>query len=288
MKVYKVDLYDYFNIARPEGGEGYLDCYIHEQEEDLGKNRLRPAMIAIPGGGYSMNCPREGEIVAMQFFADDYQGFCLHYSVAPVRFPWALREAVMAVIYIRENAACLGVNENEIAAVGFSAGGHLCGSLGTMFACSEMNILGARKALGRPDAVLLGYPVISYVQKPHLGSFKNLCGEDEALRCRLSLETQVTAESAPAFIFHTVGDTLVPVKNSLVMAAAYEDAGVPFTLHIFEQGSHGLCLAKPASDTTDDAEWKTLPYSKDFALWVPMAKTWLAERGFGPKAGAIE
>ena len=282
MKVYQVDLYNYFGIERPNGAAGYLDCYLHEQEADLGKNRLRPAMIAIPGGGYAMNCPREGEIVAMQFFAEDYQGFRLHYSVAPVRFPWALREAAMAVIYIRENASCLGVSEHEIAAVGFSAGGHLCGSLGTMFACPEMDIFGDRTVLARPDAVLLGYPVISYTQKPHLGSFVNLCAEDEALRRRTSLETQVTKESAPAFIFHTFGDGLVPVKNSLVMAAAYEDAGVPFTLHIFEQGGHGLCLGKTPSDSVDAP---AKPFSEDFALWVPMAKNWLAEHGFGPKKG---
>ncbi len=286
MKVYEVDLYQYFGLARPEGAAGRLACYLHEQEADLGACRLRPAMIAIPGGGYGMNCPREGEIVAMQFFAEDYQGFCLSYSVAPARFPQALREAVMAVIYIRENAAALGVSQNEIAAVGFSAGGHLCGSLGTMFDCCEMDIFGERKALARPDAVILGYPVISYTQKPHLGSFKNLCGEDEALRRRLSLETQVKENSAPAFIFHTVGDGLVPVKNSLVMAAAYEDAGVPFTLHIFEKGTHGLCLAKPATETVDDAAWREEPFSKDFSLWVPLSQRWLAERGFGPKRGA--
>lgn len=284
MKVYQVDLYDYFSIARPEGAKGYLDCYIHEQEEDLGACRLRPAMIAIPGGGYQVNCPREGEIVAMQFFAEDYQGFRLHYSTAPVRFPHALCEAVMAVAYIRENAACLGVNENEIAAVGFSAGGHLCGSLGTMFACPETAILGERAALGRPDAVLLGYPVIY----DHPGSFKNLCGEDEALKSRLGLHRQVTEQSAPAFIFHTVADRIVPVKNSLAMAAAYADKGVPFSLHIFEKGAHGLCLAKAASDTVDELPYVEPPFSEDFALWVPMAAKWLKERNFGPKSAKVK
>jgi acetyl esterase/lipase len=237
-------------------------------------------MIAIPGGGYGMNCPREGEIVAMQFFAEDYQGFCLSYSVAPVRFPWALREACMAVIYIRENADALGVSKNEIAAVGFSAGGHLCGSLGTMFDCPEMDIFGERKALARPDAVLLGYPVISYTQKPHLGSFKNLCGEDEALRRRLSLETQVKENSAPAFIFHTVGDRLVPVKNSLVFASAYEEKGVPFSMHLYESGVHGLSLG---NYITDNLTQNNPPRSADFGTWLPMAITWLSERGFAPK-----
>lgn len=282
MKVYRVDLYDYFGIARPDGAAGYLDCYLHDPRAFSGEVRMRPAMIAIPGGGYTARSPREGEIVALQFFSEDYQGFTLSYSVAPCRFPTALNEAAMAVVYIRENACCLGVSENEIAAVGFSAGGHLCATLGTMFADSEPEILKDRGVSARPDAILLGYPVITYLGKSHRGSFENLCGEDEALRRRLSAETLVTERSAPAFIFHTATDSAVPVQNSLLMAAAYEEKGVPFSLHIFERGPHGLALGNRSS-TAFSQDFGD--YSKDFSLWVPLAKNWLSERGFGPKKG---
>ncbi len=277
MKVYSIDLYEYFNIEKPENAEGTLWCYLHDPKAFYGEHRSRPAMIAIPGGGYTARSAREGEIIAMQFFAEDYQGFCLNYSVAPCRFPTALREAAMAVMYIRENAEVLGVNADQIAAVGFSAGGHLCATLGTMFDAPELDIFKDRGVSARPDAILLGYPVITYLGKAHKGSFINLCGEDEALRRRLSAETLVTESSAPAFIFHTFGDNAVPVQNSLLMASAYEEKGVPFCLHIFECGKHGLALGKP-STTTAANDFGFV--SKDFSLWVPMALHWLEERGF--------
>lgn len=282
MKAYNVDLYDYFGIERPEHAEGILSCYLHDPKAFSGEYRLRPAIIAIPGGGYTARSPREGEIVALQFFAEDYQGFSLAYSVAPARFPTALREAGMAVMYIRENARELGINADQIAAVGFSAGGHLCATLGTMFDCPEMEIFKGRGVSARPDAVLLGYPVITYLGKAHRGSFINLCGEDEDLRRRLSVETQVTENSAPAFIFHTATDNAVPVQNSLLMAAAYEEKGVPFSLHIFGRGLHGLALGHSAS-TAFGQDYGN--YSKDFGQWVPLSQHWLEELGFGVKQG---
>ena len=282
MKVYNIDLYEYFGIEKPEGAEGILTCYLHDPRAFSGENRLRPAMIAIPGGGYCARSPREGEIVALQFFAADYQGFTLAYSVAPLRFPTALREAGMAVMYIRENAAVLGVNADQIAAVGFSAGGHLCATLGTMFDAPEMEIFKSRGISARPDAILLGYPVITYIGKAHRGSFVNLCGEDEALRRRLSAETLVTENSAPAFIFHTATDGAVPVQSSLLMASAYEEKGVPFSLHIFERGAHGLALG---NRTTTAFDQDFGDYSKDFCQWVPLSLHWLEERGFEVRRG---
>jgi acetyl esterase/lipase len=280
MKHCTVDLYEYFGFERPEGGQGYLACYLHDALAFIGENRHRPAMIALPGGGYAYCSAREGEPIASQFFAADYQSFVLTYSTAPVRFPAALREAAMAIVYIRENAEALGVNPNEIAAVGFSAGGHLCASIATMFDSPELAGILSRGISARPDAVLLGYPVISYLEKPHRGSFENLCGEDEALRRRLSLETQVTENSAPAFIFHTVTDAAVPVKNSLVFASAYEEKGVPFSMHLYESGVHGLSLG---NYITDNLTQNNPPRSADFGTWLPMAITWLSERGFAPK-----
>ena len=283
MKVYNVDLYEYFGIGKPEGAEGILCCYLHDPQT-FGEMRSRPAMIAIPGGGYCARSEREGEIIALQFFSEDYQGFVLSYSIAPVRFPAALREACMAVMYIRENAAALGVNADQIAAVGFSAGGHLCASLGTMFDEAETEIFKSRGVSPRPDAVLLGYPVISYVNHPHKGSFVNLCGEDEELRRRLSLEEHVKENSAPAFLFHTATDGAVPVQNSIVMAAAYAEKGIPFSLHIFERGAHGLALGNRAT-TAFSQDFGD--YSKDFSEWIPLSLHWLKERGFGARNAQV-
>ena len=92
----------------------------------------------IPGGGYCHVSGREAEPVALRFVAAGYSAFILRYSVFPCRFPTQLREAAMAMRYIRENAEKFGICKDMVAATGFSAGGHLCGMLGMLFDCPEV------------------------------------------------------------------------------------------------------------------------------------------------------
>ena len=281
MKITTVDLYEYFNLTRPEHGVGYLTCYINENSPEFCTDRAHPAMIVIPGGGYSGRSDREKEQVAMQYYANDYNVFTLAYAVAPAKHPTMLIEACMAVAYVRENAKALFVKPNNIACVGFSAGGHLCGSVGTLFNAPEVvDALKEKASLTRPDAILLGYPVISKcIDKTHEGTFTNLCGDDLELKKRLSIEKCVTKDSAPAFIFHTANDGAVPVRNSIVLADAYIDAGVPFSLHVFEKGQHGLSLGTQAVYTKE--QFSNMAISPEFKKWVELSLSWLAEHGFG-------
>lgn len=280
MKIFRIDLYDYFKIERPNGAEGYLNCFILHNSSEICLTRKHPAMIVIPGGGYGFRSDRENEPIAMQYLANDYCAFTLEYSVAPVRHPYPLIEAAMAVAYVRKNAETLNVNPNAIACVGFSAGGHLCASVGNMFDCDELDVLGDAKALCRPDAIVLGYPVISrIIEKTHFGSFENLCGKDNVeLQREMSIEAKVKANSAPAFIFHTVTDACVPVKNSIVLANAYADANVPFSMCLFERGAHGLSLADKSVYSTNALKQQS--FSADVAKWVDLSIKWLEERGF--------
>ena len=280
MKITRVDLYEYFNLSRPENGAGYLNCFIPENSSEICINRKHPAMIVIPGGGYAARSDRENEPIALQYLANDYCAFTLEYSIAPIRHPYPIIEAAMAVAYVRENAQLFHVKSDNIACVGFSAGGHLCASIGNMFDIPELDVLGNKKALCRPDAIVLGYPVISsIIKKTHRGTFNNLCGEDNVeLQRKMSIETHVKSTSAPAFIFHTVTDGAVPVRNSLVLADAYVEAGVPFALHVFEKGEHGLSLANKMVYGLDKFEGKV--FSFDFTKWVNLSIKWLEERGF--------
>ena len=266
----KVDLYEYFGLKRKGGEEGYLNVYLPEAPDY--PNRIRPAMLVIAGGGYASVSPREKECIALAYIAKGFAAFTLEYSVAPVRFPVQLIEGAMAMVYIRENAAKFGVKPDKIAAIGFSAGGHLAGTLATLFDSAEVkNALKERAALARPDAVILSYPVITSGEKAHRGSFDNLCGADnKKLQAELSLETRVTENSSPAFIWATADDGIVPSENSLFMALAYKTAGVPFELHIFESGVHGLSLA------TEETSWINEPVQK----WFSLSVTWLHGRGF--------
>ena len=265
----KVDLYKYFGLKRTGGEEGFLNVYVPEAPSY--PTRTRPAMLVIAGGGYAFVSPREKECVALAYIAKGFAAFTLEYSIAPVRFPAQLIEGAMAMVYIRENAAKLGVKPDKVAAIGFSAGGHLTGMLATCFDRAEVKaVLKEKAALVRPDAVILSYPVITGGEKAHRGSFDNLCGDNKELISALSLETCVTEKASPAFIWATADDNAVPSENSLFMALAYKTAGVPFELHIFESGVHGLSLA------TEETAWVNEPVQK----WLSLSYTWLKNRGF--------
>lgn len=267
----RVDLYGYFGITRPEGGEGYLNCYI--PEKSCYEGRIRPAMLVIAGGGYGYVSPREKECIAFTYLAKSFCAFTLDYSIGPkVIYPAQLTEGCMAMAYIRENAEKLGVDASHVAAIGFSAGGHLAAMLGNVWNEKEAaSALKDKISLCRPDAVVLSYPVITAGEKAHKGSFEYLCGGDFTLADRLSMEKRVTENSSPAFIWATADDGAVPSENSLLLAAAYKKCGVPFELHIFESGRHGLSLANEETGGVNE------PVRK----WVELSVTWLKNRGFG-------
>lgn len=266
----KVDLYEYFGVERKGGESGYLYTYIPESPDY--PSRKRPAILVIAGGGYAFVSPREKECVALAYVAKGFSAFTLEYSVAPVVFPVQLIEGAMAMAYIRENAEKFGVKSDKVAVIGFSAGGHLAGMLATLFDRAEIKVaLKERAAMVRPDAAILSYPVISGGEVAHANSFINLFGKDDAkLREEFSLENCVTEKSSPAFIWTTTDDGCVPAENSLLMATAYKIAGVPFELHIFESGVHGLSLA------TAETGFINEPVQK----WLELSLTWLLGRGF--------
>ncbi len=271
MKTERIDLYEYFGLARPNGAQGYLDSYIIERNEEFSKNRLRPAMLVIAGGGYGFVSNREKEPIALYYVAQGFDAFTLTYSIEPISYPYQLLEGCMAMAYIRENAEKYGVDKEHVSAIGFSAGGHLCAMLATIPDEKEIKeFLGDKVSLCRPDAVVLSYPVITTGEKTHNYTATNISGGDEQLRARLSLENRVTEKTSPAFIWTTANDACVPCENSLYMALAYKKAGVPFELHVFADGVHGLSLA------TEEVNSPNPPVS----VWKDLSVTWLNNRGF--------
>ena len=237
--------------------------YISDSKE------IKPAMLVIPGGGYSVVCTeREGEPIALAYLALGYNAFVLHYSVGKdAREGKPLAQASEAVAYIRKNSGSPAIDPAMVFAVGFSAGGHLCGSLATMWHSENcIKAAGINAGENKPDGVVLCYPVITGGEKAHRGSFVNLCGSDSPTKEQLdyySLEKHVDAESSPAFIIHTAADTLVPVENSLLMAEAYAKAGVTFELHVYPYGPHGLALANEIT-----SENKSELVNPQYARWV--------------------
>ena len=152
--------------------------------------------------------------------------------------------------------------------IGSSAGGHLASTLLTHFDGGKSDSTDPfERESSRPDLGVLCYPVISLGEFAHAGSRKNLLGDNPApeLLQNLSNQFQVTKDTPPTFIWHTVADKTVPVENSLMFAAALRQAGVPFSLHIYETGAHGLGLGGTRGQAPP---------------WAAQLLYWLGERKF--------
>lgn len=242
MNIKIVNVYKESGISAPENAVGRLTCYYTETSCQISPDRRRPAVLILPGGGYFRTSAREMEPVALRFLAKGYAAFVLEYSCAPHSFPTPLREAAMAMAYIRKNCGEFEVDPAMVAAIGFSAGGHLCGMLGTLYDCPELADIGDG-ALLRPDVLGLNYPVAVSWGGTHADSFRNISGGDAALAARLSLDRLARPDMPPVFLWHTRDDGSVPCRNSLVLANALVEAGVEISLHLYRKGVHGLSTA---------------------------------------------
>lgn len=252
-----------------EGSDGFrpsLDTYI------LKGNKVRGAVLICPGGGYGHTSEREAEPIALKFNAAGFHAFVVYYSVAPRKHPQPLLDVSKAMCIIRENAGNWNIDPNKIALCGFSAGGHLAASLGLhydkSYLCEHPQI---NKELIKPNLLILSYPVITSGEFAHRGSFTNLLGAEatEAMLQEMSLEHQVTPKTPPTFIWHTFEDKTVPVENTLFFAQSLRKNNVPFELHIYPEGGHGLSLATDETQTD-----KTKPYPH-VATWMNLCIEWL-------------
>lgn len=275
MRIEKIDLYSSFQYVPPTGAVGVLEAWIPENLTVLDAARRRPAVLILPGGGYSHVSCREAEPVALRFAAKGYVAFVLQYSCGPHPFPVALREAAMAMKYIRTQADRLGIAPGMVAAIGFSAGGHLCGTLGMLYDGEEVSDIGNAAEL-RPDILGLCYPVAVSWGRTHEDSFQNLTLGDQTLRNRLSLEKLVRPDMPPVFLWHTRQDTAVPCRNSLLLSCALEEQGVPFALHIYHRGPHGLSVA----DETAYGVGAVPTVSNDVPGWVEAMLNFFREFDF--------
>lgn len=226
------------------------------------------AIIVLPGGGYGHLADHEGEPIAKWLNRIGISAFVLKYRISPYQHPVPLTDVQRTIRYIRAHADEYGVDPQRIGVLGFSAGGHLASTAGTHYDLGNDQAVDPIERLSsRPDLMVLCYPVISFAEYGHLGSARNLLGQDppEKLLRLLSNELQVTTDTPPAFIWHTSDDAAVPVENSLLFASALSKQGVPFELHSYESGRHGLGLAE------DHPEAHT---------WSRLCELWLRKQGF--------
>lgn len=256
----------------PGNANAFLDIYIANPL----KGFTRKAIVIIPGGGYGEVCSaREGEPIAMAFMPCGYNAFVLNYSVKPkASFPAQLIEASLAISFIKDHSEEYNIDPQKVFVVGFSAGGHLAGCLGTMWDKSEIyEVTDIPYGYNRPAGMMLIYPVVTGVREySHVPSFRNLLGADQAEGNKLiecSVEQNVTELSVPLFVVHTSNDQIVDVRNSLCLAEKYREKGLTFEMHIYPDGPHGVALGNEITKCGVDKYHNTA-----ISKWIEHAVAW--------------
>lgn len=233
------------------------------------------AFVVCPGGGYQHLAEHEGKGYALWLADHGIAAFVLKYRLGPeYHHPAMLEDAARAIRTVRANAAAWKIDPNRIGIIGSSAGGHLASTLLTHFDAGNTNAADViERQSSRPDLGILCYAVITMGKFTHQGSKKNLLGANPPpeLIHALSNELNVKKDTPPCFIWATDEDKTVPVENSMMFAESLRAKGIPFELHIYEKGPHGMGLG--IRQYTPANLDKMLPWTRDCMLW-------LKERGY--------
>lgn len=285
-----------------------LTTYILEDSPEMLGGKRRPAVIVCPGGAYLSCSDREGEPIAMAFANMGYHAFVLRYGVyqegKPGMFfpepgtevpakehcihPNPIRDIARAMLEIRAHADEWLVDIDRIAICGFSAGAHNCAMYATNWHKPVISeFFDKEPEEFRPAACILGYTLSDYVyMKENVGGDPMAAGlftvsntallgcpsPDDALLTEVSPARNVTENTPPTFLWATSEDSLVPVQHTILMSKALADKKIPFEVHIFESGPHGLATA------TQSSAMSRSNCNPDAAKWLPMCDAWLMKR----------
>ncbi|MCX6138509.1 MAG: alpha/beta hydrolase [Ignavibacteriales bacterium] len=225
------------------------------------------AMVIFPGGGYGHLAAHEGKDYALFLRSHGVAAFVVKYRLGTdgYRHPCMLQDAARALRLVRSCAQQWKIDPSKVGVMGSSAGGHLASTLLTHFDAGKSdNQDSVERQSSRPAIGVLCYAVISMGALGHSGSRKNLLGENPTaeLICELSNELYVTKETPPCFLWHTGEDKSVNVANTLEFAAALQRNNVPYDLHIYQKGRHGIGLVDVAPFAHPH------PWANDLLFWL--------------------
>ena len=227
------------------------------------------AMVICPGGGYAHLAPHEGNDYALWLNQHGVTCFVLKYRLGSNGYhhPAELNDAARAVRWVRAHADDFKIDTHRIGIMGSSAGGHLAATLMTHFDAGNPGADDmVERQSSRPDLGILCYAVISFGEFRHSGSRDFLLGTNQTpeLIRELSAELQVTPNTPTCFLWTTYEDKTVPMENTLLFASALRKNNVPFDLHIYEQGGHGMGLKdKPPFNHPH-------PWANDCLFWLKL------------------
>ncbi len=260
MKLWESDIPGYF-----DGSETPALTYYPTESK-----RGRGTVVILPGGGYSCRAPHEGEGYALYLNSIGLDAFVVDYRVSPTRFPYPLLDSRRAIRTVRANAEKYGIDPDKVAIMGSSAGGHLASITATYKKPIDGEGVDEIDAFDyMPNAQILCYPVIDIAG--HVGSFNNLLGDNVSKHKEVTSYLLADKSTPPLFLWHTSSDGGVDVNNSLRYATRLHELGIPYEMHIYPIGVHGLGLA----NTTEHN--RLVPYVQDWAMHL---EKWLRLNGW--------
>ncbi|WP_137681246.1 alpha/beta hydrolase [Aurantiacibacter suaedae] len=233
------------------------------------------AVLLTPGGGYRhVVVDKEGYEMGRWLAARGFTAFVLFY-----RLPYdgwtagpdvCLQDAQRAMRVIRHRSQEFAIAPERVAAMGFSAGGHLCADLATRFAVQTYSAQDeADRLSAKPFCAAPIYPVVSMsLPVAHPGSREKLLGADSpfALEAAHSPDRNVPSDAPPFFVLHAEDDDVVPVENAILLRAALKAQGIAVETHLFQHGGHGFGLRKAVG--------------KPVEAWPDIWRSWARAIGF--------
>ncbi|MGT2906285.1 alpha/beta hydrolase [Streptococcus dentiloxodontae] len=273
----------------------YAKYYLQEPSEEIDEKRLYPTIVICPGGAYFWTSFREDEAVALRFLAEGFHVVVVHYateglenmtgkapddfSQKPVSaFPNPVVSLAAAIAYLKEHAEEFHVNLNFVVAGGFSAGGNVAGQLGTMWHEDWLEkLVGKEKELYRPTHLLLAYAAYAITPNGDLPELNKVpfaaTGKPHPTQeelDKLNPIKHVSEQTPPSFVWHTREDVLVPSANALAFCAELEKVRIPYELHLFSKGKHGLVLGDLRTGVKGSNQ------NAQVYKWVDLFLEWLA------------
>lgn len=222
-----------------------LSAWIQDVEGEFFNIMKRPAIVILPGGGYSMCSDREAEVVAFAYAKAGYQTFILRYSVGTYKtWPNPLLDYEQAMETIMKHQEEWHILADKVAVIGFSAGGHLAACAATI-------------AVNKPGAVIIGYGALR---------------KETADMCQQGMPYPVYTvdkNTCPCFLFATRDDFVVNVQDTVDFQKALLENGIMFESHIYAYGPHGFSTGDPSINNTK--------FCGRVSNWVQDSIEWLAE-----------
>lgn len=268
----------------------YIDTYLLKNSKEYNVDKKRPLVVVCPGGGYGFTSDREAEPIALKFNSVGLHSVVLWYTTEdlnPNVPQHALVELAKTIKVIRENAEEWYVDPDKIILCGFSAGGHLASNMSVHWHEKWLaDLVNANNEDIKVNYNILAYPATSLnktapnteafaaglINKPQTHNerfFGNDTPSDEEIE-KANLVNRISENTPPSFIWHTFEDVLVNVSHSIDFAKRMSEIKVPFELHIFEKGEHGLALC----DRTTAR--KASHHNSHVIKWFDLCMEWLA------------